>query len=269
MSSDKDNPAGQTVPRPEVLLPPPTPKVPAVVPAAATRRRDRSWLRPVLLLLVLLAAGAGGYAWFHAKPALPPGIVAANGRLEADQIDIATKFAGRVDQLFVDEGDMVKASQAVATMDTRDLAASLKKAQSLANQAQQVLWEAQAIKIQMAAYGFFNIYTAQVLNGGLSEYIQLTDFGKRALLQLESEPFCSYEPGEQRQHRVVDAAGWVSDLLTRAGGGGGSRPNRQERCRAKRARLVREPLRQSGTQWLGCFDWHPYLCRRPGNCPSR
>ena len=81
---------------------------------------------------------------FHAKPALPPGIVAANGRLEADQIDIATKFAGRVAQLFVDEGHMVKAGQIVATMDTRDLAAALKKAQSLADQAQQVLSEAQA-----------------------------------------------------------------------------------------------------------------------------
>lgn len=40
------------------------------------------------------------------------------------------------------------------------------------------------VKIQMAAYGFFNIYTAAVVNGGLTEFIQLTDFGKRALLEL-------------------------------------------------------------------------------------
>jgi len=57
--------------------------------------------------------------------------------------------AGRVAQLFVDEGDMVKAAQIVATMDTRDLAASLKKAQSLASQAQQVLGEAQANLAQL------------------------------------------------------------------------------------------------------------------------
>jgi len=144
MSSDNaDRPLGQTQ-RLEIVVPPATPNLPAVVPVAATRGRDRSWRRRVLLLLVLLAAAAGGYAWFHAQPALPPGIVAANGRLEADQIDVATKFAGRVAQLFVDEGDMVKASQVVATMDTRDLAASLRKAQSLASQAQQVLGEAQA-----------------------------------------------------------------------------------------------------------------------------
>ena len=47
------------------------------------------------------------------------------GRLEADPIDIATKFAGRIFQLKVDEGDMVSAGQVVAVMDTRDLAASL------------------------------------------------------------------------------------------------------------------------------------------------
>jgi len=35
-----------------------------------------------------------------------------------EEIDIDTKFAGRVAQLFVDEGDMVKAGQLVAMMDT-------------------------------------------------------------------------------------------------------------------------------------------------------
>jgi HlyD family secretion protein len=145
MLSDKAHrPASQTEPRPEIVVPPAAPNLPAALPVVPARGRDRSWLTRVLLLLISLAAAAGGYAWFHAKPVLPPGIVAANGRLEADQIDIATKFAGRVAQLFADEGDMVKAGQVVAMMDTRDLAASLKKAQSLANQAEQVLGEAQA-----------------------------------------------------------------------------------------------------------------------------
>jgi len=145
MSSDNtDRPPAQVELRPETVVPPPMPNLPAVVPVTAGRSHDRSWPKQVLLPLILLAAAAGGYAWFHAKPALPPGIVASNGRLEADQIDIATKFASRVAQLFVDEGDLVKAGQTLATMDTRDLTASLKKAQSLANQARQVLAEAQA-----------------------------------------------------------------------------------------------------------------------------
>jgi hypothetical protein len=40
------------------------------------------------------------------------------------------------------------------------------------------------IKIQMAAYGFITIHSAQSVQGGMSEYIQLTDFGKRALIEL-------------------------------------------------------------------------------------
>src|SRR4029077_19970876 len=97
-----DRPVHPAEPQPETIASPATHNLPAVRPVVSVPRPDRSWLRRVLVLLVLLMAGAGGYAWFHAKPALPPGIVAANGRLEADQIDIATKFAGRVAQLFVD-----------------------------------------------------------------------------------------------------------------------------------------------------------------------
>jgi HlyD family secretion protein len=54
-----------------------------------------------------------------------------NGRLEADAVDIDTKFAGRILRLDVDEGDLVKRGQVVAVMDTRDLQASLKQYQEL------------------------------------------------------------------------------------------------------------------------------------------
>src|SRR5262245_4265011 len=91
---------------------------------------------------LLAAAIFGGYRWFFAVPALPPGIAFGNGRLEADTIDIDTKFAGRIAKLFVDEGDMVAAGQAVAAMDTRDIAASLKKSEALVEQAQRALDEA-------------------------------------------------------------------------------------------------------------------------------
>jgi len=143
LSDSANRPADQTEPRSEPRVPPPA-NLPALVPAAALHQRERSWLRYSLLFLILVAAATGGYAWLRTKTALPPGVVAANGRLEADQIDIATRFAGRVAQLLVDEGDMVRAGQVVAMMDVRDLAASLKKAQSLAEQARQVLNEAQA-----------------------------------------------------------------------------------------------------------------------------
>lgn len=53
-----------------------------------------------------------------------------NGRLEADEIDIGTKFPGRIAELRADIGDMVTAGQVVARMDTRDIQQSLKKGAS-------------------------------------------------------------------------------------------------------------------------------------------
>ena len=75
---------------------------------------------------------------------MPPGIAWGNGRIEADEIDIDTKFAGRIAEMLADEGDMVKAGQVVARMDTQDLAASLKKAEAQVQQAQRAIEEANA-----------------------------------------------------------------------------------------------------------------------------
>src|SRR5450756_2010004 len=88
--------------------------------AMSVRRR---WLRVALALAVLVGgAGAAFYWWQHSQSQLPPGIAWGNGRIEADEIDIDTKFAGRIAEMLADEGDMVKAGQIVARMDTQDLA---------------------------------------------------------------------------------------------------------------------------------------------------
>jgi HlyD family secretion protein len=119
-------------------------KLPAAAPATPGWRRRRGLKRGWLLLLVLPAAVFVGYRWFFLTPALPAGIAFGNGRLEADQIDIDTKFAGRIAKLFVDQGDMVAAGQMVAAMETRDIAASLKKSEALVQAAQRALEEAKA-----------------------------------------------------------------------------------------------------------------------------
>src|SRR5271167_1933246 len=121
--------------------------LPAVIEQAPPRadRRRRSLL-VLLLSLLIIGAGAGiGWSWWqHYQARLPLGIASGNGRLEADEIDIDTKFAGRIAKLFADEGDMVTAGQLVALMDTRDLEASLKKDQATVSQRQRALEEAQA-----------------------------------------------------------------------------------------------------------------------------
>ena len=119
-------------------------ELPVVVPVAPAPNRRR--LRfSVGLLAILLAAGGGGFYWWkHAQSQLPAGISWGNGRLEADEIDIDTKFAGRIAELNADIGDMVTAGQVVARMDTRDLQESLKKAQAQVEQARRAIEEANA-----------------------------------------------------------------------------------------------------------------------------
>jgi HlyD family secretion protein len=130
---------------PQEIIPAGAPKLPVPLPPEPPRRRW-AWGRVALLLLLLAIGGAGGAIYWlkYSQPSLPAGIVSGNGRIEADEIDISTKFAGRIAHLFVDEGDVVKAGQAVAQMDTSDLEASLKKAEAQVQGAQRALDEARA-----------------------------------------------------------------------------------------------------------------------------
>jgi len=123
--------------------------LPVVQTAAKRLPRRVWWLRVVLALVVLAGAVGGGYFWWQRlHPPLPPGTAFGNGRLEADEINIDTKYAARIGEILADEGDLVKAGQVVARMDTRDLAASLKKAQAQVSQAQRAVDEANANVVQ-------------------------------------------------------------------------------------------------------------------------
>jgi HlyD family secretion protein len=79
---------------------------------------------------------------------LPPGIFVGNGRLEATEISIATKTAGRVKDVLVREGDFVEPGQVVAEMDTESLAAELRQTEAKIRQAQSAATTAQALADQ-------------------------------------------------------------------------------------------------------------------------
>ena len=123
--------------------------VPATLPIPSPARKRRRWGRIALLVVMLATAAVGSYYWWKSsQDELPQGIVSGNGRIEADEIDVATKFAGRVAELGVEEGDMVTAGEVVARMDTRDLEASLKRAEAHVLQAQRAVDEARATEDQ-------------------------------------------------------------------------------------------------------------------------
>lgn len=134
----------------DAIHPPAVVKLP-VTARPATRNR-RKWLRRAFLAFILLAAAGGAATWWvQSGPTLPPGIAWGNGRLEADQIDIDTKFPGRIAKLLAEEGDLVAPGQIVAVMDTQDLEASLRKAEALVLQARRALDAARANVAQQQA----------------------------------------------------------------------------------------------------------------------
>jgi HlyD family secretion protein len=125
--------------------------LPAVIEHAPERPQRRRRPRLALLIVLVMAATGSGIGWFwwqQHQLRLPPGFASGNGRLEADEVDLDTKFAGRIAKLLVDEGDIVKPGQVVAVMDTRDLEASLKKSEALVSQAERSLDEAKANLVQ-------------------------------------------------------------------------------------------------------------------------
>ncbi len=102
----------------------------------------------IALLAVAAAGGAGWYWWQQRADELPPEFAVGNGRIEATQIDIATKFAGRIAEVLVREGDEVTAGQVLARMDIRSLQAELARAEAEVARARQARAVARAEAIQ-------------------------------------------------------------------------------------------------------------------------
>jgi len=89
----------------------------------------QTWLIRILIAGVI--AGAAYLAWQALKPNGPPvGFASGNGRIEATEIDIATRIAGRVENVAVSEGDFVKEGDVLAVMDTDVLQAQLREAEA-------------------------------------------------------------------------------------------------------------------------------------------
>lgn len=90
--------------------------------------KHRKFIASGLVVLLLILAGGAFGVWHWKHPSLPGQFYAANGRLEATEVQIATKNAGRLAQVLVHEGDKVVAGQLLAVMDTRTLEAKLQQA---------------------------------------------------------------------------------------------------------------------------------------------
>ena len=105
--------------------------------------------------VVGLLAVAAIVAWWLLRPAgVPEGFAVSNGRIEATEVDIASKIAGRIDTILVKEGQFVREGEVLAKMDTRVLQeqrleaiAQIKEAQSAPLLPRRLCWSNDKAKL--------------------------------------------------------------------------------------------------------------------------
>jgi HlyD family secretion protein len=100
----------------------------------AMTEQQRKWIvRSAALVVVGMVAVLG---WRHfTAPDGQQGLASGNGRIEAVEIDVASKSSGRIEDVRVHEGEYVTAGQVLAVMDTDVLDAQLRQAQAQFHQA--------------------------------------------------------------------------------------------------------------------------------------
>lgn len=104
----------------------------------------------VLVGLVLIACIAGAIRYWRNRDRseFPAEIVSGNGTIEADQIDISTKYPGRIYEILVGEGDLIEPGQILARMDSTELETQLVKAKAQLATAREMVVESQAMITQ-------------------------------------------------------------------------------------------------------------------------
>lgn len=96
---------------------------------------SRKWIVPAASIAVV--AIIAGLLWYTLRPTgLGDGFASGNGRIEATDVDVASKLPGRIASIDVEEGQFIQPGQIIARMDTQVLEAQLAQAQAQMRQAQ-------------------------------------------------------------------------------------------------------------------------------------
>ncbi|MEX0339627.1 MAG: HlyD family secretion protein [Arenibacterium sp.] len=108
--------------------------------------------KPLGIFLAVSVFVLGGVAAYmlisDTNDVLPEGFVQGNGRLEAEQVEIAPILAGRVTRVTASEGSLVNTGDVLVEMDTDELSAALDRAKAEVALAHQAKAEAEAVVVQ-------------------------------------------------------------------------------------------------------------------------
>ncbi|MBD1552448.1 HlyD family secretion protein [Pseudomonas typographi] len=90
----------------------------------------------IVPLGIVVVVVAGWFIWKALNPVgFGDGFASGNGRIEATEVDVSTKLAGRLDDILVQEGDFVEAGQRLANMQVQVLTAQRDEAAAQHQQA--------------------------------------------------------------------------------------------------------------------------------------
>ena len=102
----------------------------------------------LLFWIVLAAALCGAFAVYdfiaNRKPYDTTKFVMGNGRIEATEVTISAKLAGRIERIYIEEGQLVTNGQKLVEMQTDELRADLLKAKAALAEAEAKVKEAES-----------------------------------------------------------------------------------------------------------------------------
>lgn len=99
--------------------------------------------RFLAIMIITLAAGTLAWWFFLRGQAAPKEIVALSGRIESDDAAVAAKTSGRIREITVREGDLVKSGQVIATLDDDQIKAREEQERAAVTQAEAKVVQAQ------------------------------------------------------------------------------------------------------------------------------
>jgi len=104
-------------------------------------------MKQKILLWVVVVAVVCGFLWLYnavvnRKPYDTEKFVMGNGRIEATEVTISAKLAGRIENICIAEGDLVTNGQKLVEMQTDELRADLAKAKAALAEAEAAVKEA-------------------------------------------------------------------------------------------------------------------------------
>jgi HlyD family secretion protein len=76
-------------------------------------------LRPLLVIILIVAAVAGAYAYLNSGPT----VLTLTGIVTTDEVIVSPHMAGKIGQLLVKEGDQIKKDQLLAVIEPDELRA--------------------------------------------------------------------------------------------------------------------------------------------------